>query len=66
MRIRLMKLFANHFTVLRWLLRINSNTSVRELKRIKKSLYKMKGMDKVLYNSNIIIDDAIASRLRRN
>lgn len=66
MRIRLMKLFANHFTVLRWLLRINSNTSVRELKRIKKSLYKMKGMDKVLYNSNIIIDDAIASRLRRS
>ena len=61
-----MKLFANHFTVLRWLLRINSNTSVRELKRIKKSLYKMKGMDKVLYNSNIIIDDAIASRLRRS
>ena len=66
MRIRLMKLFANHFTVLRWLLRINSNTSVRELKRIKKSLYKMKGMDNVLHNSCIIIDDAIASKLRRS
>lgn len=61
-----MKLFANHFTVLRWLLRINSDTSVQELKRIRRSICKMKGMDNVLHNSCIIIDDAIASRLRRN
>ena len=66
MRIRLMKLFANHFTVLRWLLRINSDTSVQELKRIRRSICKMKGMDNVLHNSCIIIDDAIASRLRRS
>lgn len=61
-----MKLFANHFTVLRWLLRINSDTSVQELKRIRRSICKMKGMDNVLHNSCIIIDDAIASRLRRS
>ena len=61
-----MKLFANHFTVLRWLLRINSDTSVQELKRIRRSICKMKGMDNVLHNSCIIIDDAIASKLRRS
>lgn len=59
--------FSGSFSALRFLLRINETTTIDELRKIKKELLSNKNpkMRKAIFNSMIVIDDAIASRYFR-
>lgn len=67
MRNMMMILFGGSFSALRFLLRINETTTIDELREIKKELLSNKNpkMRKAIFNSMIVIDDAIASRYFR-
>lgn len=67
MRNMMMIWFSGSFSALRFLLRINETTTIDELRKIKKELLSNKNpkMRKAIFNSMIVIDDAIASRYFR-